>query len=106
MTVSPLLPFATAPRGWGGMFVLFGGGTAIIISFIASFVCALLVSVLEEKTIWTAILCGLLGAIVGRFVMPEMWIVTSPIAMLIGGSAIGFATGLADQLSRKPVSAT
>ena len=102
LTTLLILPFATDKSGWGGMVVLFGGGTAIIISFIASFVCALLVSVLDEKTIWSAILCGLLGAIVGRLVMPEMWIVTSPIAMLIGGSAIGFAIGAADQWSRKP----
>ena len=102
LTTAMVLPFATDKSGWGGLVVLFGGGGGILISFITSFVCALLVTLLEEKTIWSAILYGLLGAIVSRLAMPEIWFVTGPIVLGIGGTAIGLAIGTADQWSRRP----
>lgn len=105
LTTLVVLPFTTNDAsGFAGYFILFGGGAGIIISFIASLVCATLVSALEKKATWIATLCGASGALLGFSVVPAIWFLGNPIVMLLGGSAIGFAVGVADEMSRKPES--
>lgn len=104
LTMVVVMPFAYDKSDWGGYVVVIGAVVGFPFAFVASLVCAILVSALERKTIGRAMICGASVAVVGSVAVPPLWFLGAviPIAMLCGGSAIGFAIGVADELSRKP----
>ena len=103
VTAIIILPFVTADAKSGALVLAFGGGIGVIISLIASLVCAALITAVAKKTVWLATICGTAGGAVGGMVIPALLHVATPIVVLAGGAAMGLAIGVADQSSREGI---
>jgi hypothetical protein len=103
VTVILVMPaVAPDPSGLGAVFLIVGGGLGVIISFIASLVCATLVTATSQKAIWVAMICGIVGTTLGALIIPLVFHEGTPMVVYIGGAGMGLAVGIADQASRQP----
>ena len=100
LTAAFALPLAAADQKNGALIAVIVGVVGILISLVVSLVCAILATTVGEKTIGYAMIWGALGAAVVIIALPILWL-AKPVIVVVGGIAIGFSIGTADQMSRQ-----
>ncbi|HET7187657.1 MAG TPA: hypothetical protein VFI52_05855 [Gemmatimonadaceae bacterium] len=101
MSVLAYLGVARSLEDYQFIAVVFGVG-ALLASALASFICALLVSVLPRQNIAIGIVCGALSAAVPLAMIPPLPGVR-PELVLAAGALMGLILGIADWGSRRPI---